>query len=141
MSQSNTKIGDIVIVAGEDLSNKEGYLVEIRDDSGTAKAYLPNSNDDYALYAIIDGGAASGDRVVLRPLSSDRNFRIELEGACSPGDVLVLADTATAEDKGKVRALPAAADTYRGLALAEETGLDGQLVLARPYALGLITVS
>ncbi|MDD4175075.1 MAG: hypothetical protein PHN34_12620, partial [Kiritimatiellae bacterium] len=55
-----------------------------------------------------------------------------LKGTCNPGDVIVLADTGTAADKGKVRALPAAAGTYRGLGIAEEKGVDGQSVLFRP---------
>ena len=40
-----------------------------------------------------------------------------------------------------VRALPTAAGTYRGLAIAEEKGVDGQLVLCRPALIGPITVS
>ena len=44
-------------------------------------------------------------------------------------------------DKGKVRALPTAAGTYRGLGIAEQVGLDGQLVLIRPALIGNITVS
>ena len=54
--------------------------------------------------------------------------------------MLVLADVGTAADKGKVRALPTAGGTYRGLAIAEEAGVDGQLVLARPEMIGNITV-
>jgi hypothetical protein len=58
-----------------------------------------------------------------------------------PGDVLVLADCTLEADRGKVRALPTAAGTYRGLALAEEAGVDGQLVLARPAMIGNIVVA
>ena len=54
---------------------------------------------------------------------------------------MVLADVATAADKGKVRVLPAAAGTYRGLGIAEQVGVDGQLVLVRPAPIGNITVS
>ena len=64
-----------------------------------------------------------------------------LKGTCNPGDVLVLADVATAADKGKVRTLPTAAGTYRGLGIAEQVGVDGQLVLVRPALIGNITVS
>ena len=76
----------------------------------------------------------------VRPIEAGRNGRLRLKGTCNPGDALVLADVATAADKGKVRALPTAAGTYRGLALAEEAGVEGQLVLARPAMLGAITV-
>lgn len=54
---------------------------------------------------------------------------------------LVLADPGTAADKGKVRVLPAAAGTYRVLAIAEEKGVDGQLVLCRPAMVGNVVVS
>ena len=63
------------------------------------------------------------------------------QGTCNPGDVMVLADTGTAADKGQVRALPAAAGTYRGLGIAEEKGVDGQLVLFRPAMIGNVTVA
>jgi len=66
--------------------------------------------------------------------------RVALKGTCNPGDVLVLADVATAADKGKVRALPAVAGTYRGLGIAEQAGVDGQLVLVRPVMIGNVTV-
>ena len=57
------------------------------------------------------------------------------------GSPTVLADVGTAADKGKVRTLPAVAGTYRGLAVAEEKGVDGQYVLCRPALIGPITVS
>ena len=59
-------------------------------------------------------------------------MRVPLKGTCNPGDTLVLADVGTAADTGKVRALPATPGTYRGLAIAEEAGVDGQSVLAHP---------
>ena len=77
----------------------------------------------------------------MRPSEAGRTIRVTLKGACNPGDVLVLADVTTAADKGKVRALPATAGTYRGLGIAEEIGVDGQLVLVRPALIGNITVS
>ncbi len=140
MSQSNTRVGDVPVVAGEDLSGAAGLLAVMGDDSGTPVAELPASNDALALYVVVEGAAAGGN-ASLRPLSPERNVRVRLSGTCDPGDVLVLADTATPADKGKVRALPSAAGTYRGLALAEEAGVDGQLVLARPAMVGEIVVT
>jgi hypothetical protein len=140
-SQTNTQPGAIVIASGENLSGKEGYLAEIRSNSGVANAYLPDAITDYAFYLITDGGNVSGDNVTLRPLEASRNHRIVLKGACVPGDVLVLADPSTSADKGKLRKLPATTGTYRGLAIAEETGVDGQLVLVRPAPIGNVTVS
>ena len=140
MSQTNTRVGDIRVAAGEDLTDKEGLLVKMTHDSGTEEVLLPTANTDYALYAVIEG-AADGENVSLRPIEAGRNVRLRLNGTCNPGDVLVLADVATAADKGKVRALPEDAGTYRALAIAEEAGVDEQLVLARPAMLGNITVS
>jgi hypothetical protein len=101
---------------------------------------LPAANGDYALYLLLDG-AGDGGHVSARALEAGRNVRLTLKGTCNPGDMLVLADVGTAADKGKVRALPAVAGTYRGLALAEEKGVDGQFVRVRPVMPGLITVA
>ena len=140
MSQTNTRVGDIRVLAGEDLTGKEGFLAKMTHDSGVPEVLLPTANGDYALYVVTEGDD-DGENVSLRPIEAGRNIRVKLDGTCNPGDVLVLADVATAEDKGKVRALPEDAGTYRGLAIAEEAGVDGQLVLARPAMLGEITVS
>jgi hypothetical protein len=139
VSQTNTRIGDLPVTAGEDLSGKEDRLVKLANDSGQTVAKLPEANSDLALFVLIEGAEAD-KTAALRPLNADRNVRLPLKGTCNPGDTLVLADVATAADKGKVRALPAAAGTYRGLAIAEQAGVDGQLVLARPAAIGNIVV-
>lgn len=140
MSQTNTREGDIPVKAGEDLTDKEGYLVELKHDSGVAEVKLPASLDAYALYLVIEG-AEDEKTVSVRPLDSKRNVRVFLKDTCNPGDRLVLADPSTATDKGKVRSLPAVAGTYRGLFIAEEGGVDGQLVLCRPTLIGNITVA
>jgi len=140
MSQSDTRVGSFRVLAGEDLTDKEGRLVVLTHDGGVPEVKLPADNGDYAVYALIDGGA-DGDNVDVQPLEAGANARFTLKGTCNPGDVLVLADTAAAADKGKVRALPAAAGTYRGLAVAEETGVDGQFVLCRPALIGIVTVT
>jgi len=139
MSQSNTQQGQIVLTAHVDLTGKEGLLVKVHNDADTAKFALPTSDDDLALYVLTDGDEAGKTSAAL-PLASDRNVRIRLEGTCVPGDILVLADTA-GDDAGKVRALPGTNGTYRGLAIAEEAGIDTQLVKARPAMIGTITVT
>lgn len=140
MSQTNTRQGDIPVQAGEDLTGKAGRLVKLANSSGTAVVLLPTANTDLALFVLVDENV-SGKTATIRPLTPDRNVRAYLKGTCSPGDILVLADTGTAADKGKVRALPATPGTYRGLLLAEEAGVDGQLVLGRPAPIGNVTVS
>lgn len=140
MTQTDTRTGSFRVLAGEDLTDKEGYLVVLTHDGGVPEVKLPADNGAYALYALINGGEDAGN-VDVMPLESGANARLALKGTCSPGDVLVLADTAVAADKGKVRVLPAAAGTYRGLAVAEETGVDGQFVLCRPALIGPVTVA
>ena len=140
MSQSDTRVGSFRVLAGEDLTDKEGCLVKLTHDTGVPEVKLPASNDDYALYVLLDGAVDAG-LVDVEPVRAGRNVRLKLDGTCNPGDVLVLADVGTAADKGKVRALPAVAGTYRGLAVAEEKGVDGQYVLCRPALIGPVTVS
>ena len=139
MSQSNTRVGDIRVLAGESLTAKEGYLVKMTHDTGVPEMKLPAAITDYSLYALIEG-AADAALVSVRPIEAGRNVRLRLKGTCNPGDVLVLAAIA-GSDAGMVRALPTAGGTYRGLAIAEESAVDGQLVLARPAALGNIVVT
>ena len=137
--QSNTRAGDLPVVAGEVLTGKEGLLVKLSSSNGVAVALLPTANTDQAQYVLIEG-AALGEQVTVRPLSPGRNVRVFLKGAVSAGDVMVLADVATPADIGKVRKIPAVNGTYRGLGIAEADGVDGQLALVRPISLGNITV-
>ena len=109
-------------------------------DSGVPEVKLPSENADLALYLLVDENTEAA-LVAVRPLEAGRNVRAVLKGTCNPGDVIVLADTGTAADKGKVRALPAEAGTYRGMGIAEEKGVDGQAVLFRPAMIGNVTVS
>ncbi len=140
MNQSDTRVGDFRCLAGENLTGLEGRMVVLTHDAGVAEAMLPAASGDLALFLLVEGGA-DGAYVTLRPIGPARNVRVTVKGSCNPGDVLVLADTGTAADKGKVRLLPSAGGTYRGLAIAEEQGAEGQGVLCRPALIGLITVA
>ena len=139
MMQTDTRNGLIRVLAGADLSAKRGYLVKMTHDTGVPEVVLPAAVTDLAVY-LVDDGNADAALVSVEPLTGERNVRVKLKGTCNPGDVLVLADPSTAADAGKVRALPAAAGTYRGIAIAEEKGVDGQFVLCRPYAVGNVVV-
>ena len=139
MSQTNTQAGQIVLLANEDLTGKEGLLVAIVNASAVAKFALPSAVSDLALFVLTDGDAA-GEKVAALPLSPDRNVRVRLSGTCVPGDVLVPAEIDGTKD-GMVKVLPGVAGTYRGIALAEESGVDGQLVKARPAMIGNITIT
>ena len=138
--QTNTRVGDIVVAANEDLTGMEGRLARIVSDSGTPKAALPDDVANPVLYVILEGGAA-GANVTLRPLSPDRNVRVKLNGTCVPGDRLTLAAINGTLD-GQAVKLPAAADDYFVWGIAEESGVDGQDILSRPYlAAGVVTVT
>ena len=58
MSQTDTRVGAFRVLAGEDLTDKEGRLVKLTQDAGVPEVKLPASNDDYALYVLLDGAAA-----------------------------------------------------------------------------------
>jgi len=138
--QSNTRTGKFSLLAGEDLTGKEGCLVELTHDTGVPEVKLPASNSAITPY-LVDAEAVDAALCEVIPLEQSRNVRIVLKGTCNPGDQLVLADTGTAADKGKVRVLSAAAGTYRVIAIAEEKGVDGQLLLCRPCMVGNVTVA
>lgn len=127
-TQTNVTAGDLRILANEDLTGKEGYVALIVSDSGVAKAALPDDMADIVNFVIIEGAEADA-YCVLRPLEPGKQVRLELEGACAPGARLCALVDGTQD--GKVQALPLAADDYYCFARAEETGADGQLVLAR----------
>lgn len=134
MSQSNTRVGDLPFEAGVDLREKVGCVVKLGSVEGRSVVLLPADDVDPVLFVVVEG-ANVGDFASVRPLDPARNVRVRLLGVCDPGDVLVSGDT------GEVRALPAVVGSYRGQLIAEELGGDGQLVLARPASVGLITVN
>jgi len=137
---SNTQQGPFSVNSGEDLTGKEGYLVELATTSGVTTASLPNSNDDIAVFVVEDGGA-SGEQTVVRPIYSNSQVRVKAKGTGNAGAKLVNAAVSTAADKGKLRVLPSTAGDYRVVAVALESFVDGQLVLVNPVSLGVITVS
>jgi hypothetical protein len=138
MSQSNTRVGDFRVLAGESLVGMEGRLVRMTHDTQVPEVKLPDTVTDFGIYVVIEG-AADAALVSVKPLENGRNVRLSLDGTCNPGDLLVPAAIDGTKD-GKVRALPADAGTYRGIAVAEEAGVDGQLVLCRPCMLSNVTV-
>jgi hypothetical protein len=139
MSQTNIKQGDFSVPAQEDLTGKEDCLVKLHADQDKLVARLPNAIGDFALFVVLEGAAVNGN-ASLRPLEPGKTVRLKLKGKCYPGQVVVLADPSVPEDRGKVRQLPMAAGTYRGIAIAQEFGNEGQLILCRPAMLGNITV-
>jgi len=128
--QSNTKRGDINLPAAGNLTGCENLLWKIVNNNGVANFALPTSTDDYAPYVGASGDVA-GNNVTAEAPGFGENFRVVCKGAVNPGDQICLADPGTAADAGKVRALPSGAGTFRVFAIAEEAGVDGQLLLCR----------
>jgi hypothetical protein len=127
--QTNTKFGIIPLIALAAITRTK--LVKLVNNAGApAVAPIAAAADQPLFYAAEAAGA--GDAVDVTPLTSDRNHRLWLTGACNPGDVLV------SDGAGNVQALPAAAGTYVRIGIAEEAGVDGQLVLLRPHLTGLL---
>jgi len=138
--QSDTRVGEFPVLAGENLTGKNGYLVVLTHDTGVPEVKLPTAIADLALYTVVDENV-DGGLVSVLPLEPGRNVRGVLKGTCNPGDKLVLADPSTAADAGKLRVQPTSAGTYRVLGIAEEKGVDGQFILFRPAMIGNVTVS
>ena len=142
MSQSNTKEGDLLIAANEDLSALADVLVAPYNNAGQLSVTRPVANNDYAVYVLVYG-APSGGLATVRPLSPSRSVRVVAKGTGNAGALLVLADgVTTATDRGKVRSsasLTAGAGTFRLVGIAEEAFVDGQTVKVRP-TFGSITV-
>ena len=126
MNQTGCRMGGVAFAAGEDLSLKAGYLVKLNAGKDLV---LPESDQDFAQYLIVQG-ADQGYLCGAVPVTSAMNCRIKLVGSCNAGELLV------ANGDGRVKAFTAGS-LARPVGLAEETGVDGQLVLVRPLAYGL----
>jgi len=140
MKNSDVTRGPIQLPGNADLTGREGFLLKVTSNSGAANFALIAAITDDANY-ICESGNVSGAYSQAAPLTPEQNVRAKLKGTCVPGDRLVLADPSNAGDEGKLRKLPATSGTYTVLAVAEETGVDGQLVLARPSRIGTVIVS
>jgi fructose-specific component phosphotransferase system IIB-like protein len=130
--QSNTKQGLFHVNAGENLTGKEGYLVKAADAGSVLEVLLPTDVADITPY-IVEEGATLDSNCVVRPLIQGEQVRFVAKGTGSAGALLTHAAPATAADKGKLRTVPATADTYCIIAIAEEDFVDGQYVKARVH--------
>ena len=143
MSQSNTQQGQIVLPANINLKGKEGLLCQIIKSASTGKASFTIHNNEALVnpnFVITDGDEQDKSTAAL-PLSPDRSVRVILAGACEAGDTLVAASVGGGT-AGRVRKLPATAGTYVIIGIAEEDGVNTQLVKLRPHRTGeRITVS
>jgi hypothetical protein len=130
VTQSNTQQGALPFPCGEDLAGKSGYLVKgARNAGGKFAPILPTAIGDIPLF-IVDEENTLGKDGTFIPLIPGEQRRIRLNGTCQAGDRLTLAAIA-GTDAGKLRKQPTAAGTYHLVAIAEEDGVDEQLILTR----------
>ncbi|VGO12011.1 hypothetical protein PDESU_00559 [Pontiella desulfatans] len=122
MSQTNVKTGPIKHVCATDLSAAKDRLVKLT----TTGMALPQY-DDLPHYLVLEG-AAAGETGSFLPLSPLQNIRVPLVGTCVAGQTLILS-----ESSGAVKVIDAEAD-FTEVGIAEESGVDGQLVLVRPIS-------
>lgn len=128
-TQSNTRRGPFMVLAGVDLTGLEGRRVKLSHDTGIPEVLLPTDVDDKADYLLLEG-AADGEEVTVIEFADAGGFRLRINGTCNPGDELT--NIVSAGNAGKVQTLPVGADTYYVSLRAEEKGVDEQLVLVRP---------
>ncbi len=140
--QSNTQLGEVVFPAQADLSSAavapgNARLLKIVNNAGATNFALPAAKTDVVTYIGTDcDSATAGKNASAFPLDPTRQMRAYLKGACAVGDKLVPADPTVAADAGKVVKGVAAYGTVQVVGIAEEAGVDGQLVLFRPVMLG-----
>jgi len=139
--QTNTKaVGPFPVLAGEDLTAARSRLCVLTHDTNVPEIKLPTADTDDAIFQVQEGVADTALDSAER-FAPHREFRVPLKGACVPGGRLVLADAGTAADKGKLRAVPAAAGTYTVRAIAREVGVDTQHVLVEAVSPFTVTVA
>jgi hypothetical protein len=139
-NQGDTRTGQIPLNCGEDLTGKEGHLVKLADGGNIAEALLPTAITDITPFVCVSSGTLD-TLGQFQPFTGEKNHQVRTKGTGSAGDQLVLADTGTAADKGKLRKLPATTGTYRVLAIAEADFVDGQLLKVRPIPFLSVTVA
>ena len=128
-TQTNTQEGDLVFLANEDLTGCEGYLLKLVNDAGVTKVALPDAITDMCPFVLIEAGDED-ENVIVRPLQPNRNVRLKLYGTCNPGDILI--PNADGTHDGMAYVKPDATSACHIAAVAEQIGVDGQLVLSRP---------
>lgn len=123
-TQTNTLAGILVLAALTANCATAGNVAVL----GSTGLKDPTAVSDLAAFLVLERDT---DTATVFPLTSgDENCRIRLNGTCSKGDVLVLA---SGGDLGKVTKLAAQTGKIFSVGIAEEDGVDEQLVLVRPF--------
>jgi hypothetical protein len=127
-SQSDTRVGEISLLGGSDLTGKENLLLKLTNSAGTPKFALPAAVTDVALFVCMSGDVAANYTAGEAP-DGNMNARVKANGTIVTGDVLVH----DATSYGKVIAIPATEGLYFSPGIAEESAAAGGLVKFRPF--------
>lgn len=133
VSQTNTQPDARVLNSAVALTGLEGRLVKLADGGSIPEVDLPGAVTDLALLIVTEGGALDQPSEVIS-LLTEGNRRVRLNGTVAAGVPVVLCDptASSGANAGKVETLPSTAGLYFSPGIAEEDGVDEQLVLIRP---------
>lgn len=134
VSQTDTQPGVRVLNSAVALTGLEGRLVKLADGGSIPEVDLPGAVTDLALLIVVEGGGLDEPSEVI-PLMGESNRRVRLNGTVAAGVPVVLCDPTAASgvNAGKVETLPATQGAYFSPGVAEEDGVDEQLVKIRPF--------
>lgn len=125
-TQNNIQSGTKIYNTTADLTGKEGHVAKlVNGGNGKAALALPTAATD--LTALVITEVESANSAAATPLTPWATARVRLSGTCNPGDAIGLAAGANLGKATKVTAAGA-----RFIGVAEESGVDGQLLLIRP---------
>jgi hypothetical protein len=141
VSQTNTQPDERVFNSAVALTGLEGRLVKLADGGSIPEVDLPGAVTDLALLIVTEGGALDQPSEVIS-LLTEGNRRVRLNGTVAAGIPVVLCDPTASggANAGKVETLPSVAGRYFSPGIAEEDGVDEQLVRIRPLP-RIITVA
>jgi len=151
MTQTNTQHGDVLRKPqsnvpgplpsnGLDLSG--GPFVQRGFGGPDNKDCVVPTGTPAALPHFVCTDGAWGDRhITARPLSPTQPVRVRLKGACNPGDRMEAALASDWTDAGYACVLTNTPGEHGVFGIAEEFGVDGQLVLIRPINPHFVTVT
>lgn len=125
-SQSNTRRGDINLLANSNLTGKENYLWKIVNNAGVPSFDLPAAITDMAIF-IGASGDIQGNNVAAEAPDMSQNCRVLVSGAVNPGDILTL----DPNNWGKLYKPAPASGATNAIAIAEEVAAAGGLCLVR----------
>jgi hypothetical protein len=151
MTQTNTQAGDVLRkphsnvpgalpTNGLDLT---GRLFVQRSFAGTDNKDFVNPAGSPAVlpHFVCTEGVWGDKHITVRPLSPTQPVRVRLKGTCNPGDRMEAVVATSWADAGYACTQTSEVGEHGLFGIAEEFGVDGQLVLIRPINPHFVTVT